>query len=258
MQLFLVLFLPLLGTTLGSACVFFLKKEASPFVERLLVGFAAGIMMAASIWSLLIPALEQSEGLGTWAFLPAVAGFWVGILFLWALDHLIPHLHRDTDTPEGPPTTLSQSSMLLLAVALHNIPEGMAVGAVAAGWLTGNGTLSLAAAFSLSLGIAIQNFPEGAIISMPLHTKGASKAKSFWLGTLSGVAEPAAAILTMLAAGFFIPVIPAVLGFAAGAMIYVIVEELIPEMSTGPHSNIATIAFSFGFTLMLILDTALG
>ena len=253
-----VVLLPFLGTTLGAGCVQKKKKSLNSMVQRGLTGFAAGVMVAASIWSLLIPAMEQAEGMGSWAFLPAVVGFWLGIMFLLVLDRVIPHLHLGSDAPEGPKSTLKKSTMLVLAVTLHNIPEGMAVGVVYAGWASGSQNISLAGAVALALGIALQNFPEGAIISMPLRSTGVSKGRSFALGTLSGVVEPVAALLTILAAHWIIPALPYLLSFAAGAMIYVVVEELIPEMSEGEHSNLGTICFSLGFTLMLILDVALG
>ena len=250
--------LPFLGTVLGAACVLFLRNGLREIVQRALVGFAAGVMVAASIWSLLIPAMEQAEALGRWAFLPAVAGCWLGILFLLALDHLIPHLHQGSEEPEGPKVGLQKTTMLVLAVTLHNIPEGMAVGVVFAGWLAGNETISLAGALTLALGIAIQNFPEGAIISMPLRAEGMKKRQAFLWGVLSGVVEPVAAVVTLLAAGRIVPALPYLLSFAAGAMLYVVVEELIPEMSQGRHSNLGTLCFTLGFTLMLALDVALG
>ena len=250
--------LPFLGTTLGAGCVLFLKKNLNPMVQRGLTGFAAGVMVAASIWSLLIPAMDQAEGMGSWAFVPAVAGFWLGILFLLVLDRVIPHLHLGSTEPEGPRSSLKKTTMLVLAVTLHNIPEGMAVGVVYAGWASGSQSITLAGAVALALGIALQNFPEGAIISMPLRSAGMSKRRSFALGTLSGIVEPVAALLTILASHWIIPALPYLLSFAAGAMIYVVVEELIPEMSEGEHSNLGTLCFSLGFTLMLILDVALG
>lgn len=250
--------LPFVGTTLGSACVLFMKRNLSLSVQRALTGFAAGVMVAASIWSLLIPAIEQSESMGVWSFIPAIIGFWSGILFLLVLDKTIPHLHLGSDEPEGVRTKLKKTTMLVLAVTLHNIPEGMAVGILFAGRLSGVSSITLASAFALSIGMAIQNFPEGAIISMPLHSEGMKKEKAFIFGTLSGIVEPIAAIITILAAQFFIPILPYLLSFAAGAMIYVVVEELIPEMSAGKHSNLGTIFFALGFTVMLILDVALG
>ena len=257
-MIFWSLLTPFFGTALGAACVFFLKKGLGDRVQRGLTGFASGVMVAASIWSLLIPAMEQSAGVGGWAFLPAVTGFWAGILFLLGLDHLIPHLHQRSQQTEGPRTQLQRSTMMVLAVTLHNIPEGMAVGVVYAGLLSGEGQITVMAALALSLGIAIQNFPEGAIISMPLRAEGMNKAKAFAGGVLSGVVEPVGALLTILAAGLVIPALPYLLSFAAGAMLYVVVEELIPEMSQGEHSNVGTLAFALGFTLMMALDVALG
>ena len=257
-MIFWSLLTPFFGTALGAACVFFLKKGLGDRVQRGLTGFASGVMVAASIWSLLIPAMEQSAGVGGWAFLPAVTGFWAGILFLLGLDHLIPHLHQRSQQAEGPRTQLQRSTMMVLAVTLHNIPEGMAVGVVYAGLLSGEGQITMMAALALSLGIAIQNFPEGAIISMPLRSEGMGKAKAFAGGVLSGVVEPVGALLTILAAGLVVPALPYLLSFAAGAMLYVVVEELIPEMSQGEHSNVGTLAFALGFTLMMALDVALG
>ena len=257
-MIFWSLLTPFFGTALGAACVFFLKKGLGDRVQRGLTGFASGVMVAASIWSLLIPAMEQSAGVGGWAFLPAVTGFWAGILFLLGLDHLIPHLHQRSQQAEGPRTQLQRSTMMVLAVTLHNIPEGMAVGVVYAGLLSGGSQITVMAALALSLGIAIQNFPEGAIISMPLRAEGMNKAKAFAGGVLSGVVEPVGALLTILAAGLVVPALPYLLSFAAGAMLYVVVEELIPEMSQGKHSNVGTLAFALGFTLMMALDVALG
>lgn len=250
--------IPFLGTTLGAACVLFIKNKLNMTVQRMLTGFAAGVMVAASIWSLLIPAMEQAVSMGRLSFVPAVVGFWLGILFLLLLDRVIPHLHQGSDEPEGPKVTLKKTTMLVLAVTLHNIPEGMAVGVVFAGWLSGSGTMTMAGALALSIGIAIQNFPEGAIISMPLRAEGMKKRDSFLYGMLSGVVEPLAAVLTIWAAGFVVPILPYLLSFAAGAMIYVVVEELIPEMSAGTHSNLGTVFFALGFTVMLALDVALG
>ncbi len=258
MDVFIGLMIPFLGTALGAACVFFMKKELKMPVQRALTGFAAGVMVAASIWSLLIPAMDQSEGKGRLAFLPAAVGFWAGILFLLLLDHIIPHLHMNTEESEGPKSKLEKTTMMVLAVTLHNIPEGMAVGVVYAGFLAKNSTMTLGGAFALSLGIAIQNFPEGAIISMPLHAQGKSRTKAFAGGVLSGVVEPIGGLLTILAAGVLVPAMPYLLSFAAGAMLYVVVEELIPEMSSGEHSDIGVLAFSFGFTVMMALDVALG
>ncbi len=250
--------LPFLGTTMGAACVFVMRGVLHTAVQRALTGFAAGVMVAASVWSLLIPAMEQASGMGHWAFFPAVIGFWLGILFLLLLDRAIPHLHQNSDEPEGPHIQLRRTTMLVLAVTLHNIPEGMAVGVVLAGWMTGNETITVTGALALSIGIAIQNFPEGAIISMPLRAEGIGKGKAFLYGTLSGVVEPLAAALTVWAAGFIVPALPYLLSFAAGAMIYVVIEELIPEASAGEHSNIGTLFFAAGFTVMMALDVALG
>ena len=258
METFLGLMIPFLGTTLGAACVFFMKKSLGDLVQRSLAGFAAGVMVAASIWSLLIPAIEQSEDMGKLSFLPAFIGFWSGVLFLLLLDRLIPHLHVGSEQAEGPKSKLGRTTMMVLAVTLHNIPEGMAVGVVYAGYLTGNVQITLMGALALSLGIAIQNFPEGAIISMPLRSEGMGKTKAFIGGVLSGIVEPIGAVITILAAGLIVPALPYLLSFAAGAMLYVVVEELIPEMSAGEHSNIGTIFFAVGFTLMMILDVALG
>ena len=258
METFLGLLIPFLGTALGSACVFFMKKSLSNMVQRSLAGFASGVMVAASIWSLLIPALEQAAGMGRLSFVPAFIGFWVGVLFLLLLDHLIPHLHVGSEESEGPKSNLSRTAMMVLAVTLHNIPEGMAVGVMYAGFLAGDTAITAASALALSIGIAIQNFPEGAIISMPLRAEGESKGRAFWGGVLSGVVEPIGAVLTILVAQLVIPVLPYLLSFAAGAMLYVVVEELIPEMSQGEHSNIGTLCFAAGFSIMMVLDVALG
>lgn len=249
--------IPFLGTSLGAAMVFVLRKNISDTIQKILTGFAAGVMVAASFWSLLQPALESSEGMGRLSFLPAAAGFLIGVGFLLLLDEITPHLHFNNQE-EGPRTGLKRTTKLILAVTLHNIPEGMAVGVVYAGFLTGNSGISSTAALVLALGIAIQNFPEGAIVSMPLRAEGMDKGKTFLFGVLSGIVEPAAAFITILAAGTVVPVMPYLLAFAAGAMMYVVVEELIPEMSEGKHSNWGTIAFSLGFVLMMILDVALG
>ncbi|MBR1842949.1 MAG: ZIP family metal transporter [Oscillospiraceae bacterium] len=249
--------IPFVGTSLGAACVLVMRSSLSGMVRRALNGFAAGVMVAASIWSLLIPAMDGAEAMGRWAFVPAVVGFWVGVLFLLILDKVIPHLHFAGHEAEGPKTNLQKTTMLVLAVVLHNLPEGMAVGVIYAARLSG-GDVTAAAALALSLGIAIQNFPEGAIISMPLHAEGVSKGRSFLYGILSGVVEPIGAILTILAASFVTAALPYLLSFAAGAMIYVVVEELIPEMSEGRHSDIPAIMFSLGFTVMMALDVALG
>ena len=258
MNTFFGILIPFVGTTLGAACVFFMRTTFSKSVQRALTGFAAGVMVAASIWSLLIPAMKQSEKMGDLSFVPAVAGFWIGILFLLTLDHLIPHLHVGSDQAEGPKSRLGRTTMMVLAVTLHNIPEGMAVGVMYAGLLAGNTQITSTGALALSLGIAIQNFPEGAIISMPLRAEGESKEKAFLGGVLSGVVEPIGAVLTIIAAQLIIPALPYLLSFAAGAMLYVVVEELIPEMSQGEHSDIGTVFFAVGFSLMMILDVALG
>ena len=258
MQVFWGILIPFLGTSLGAACVFFMKKTLGEGVQRALTGFAAGVMVAASIWSLLIPAIEQSSSMGSWSFVPAAAGFWAGVVFLLALDHIIPHLHRNSKQTEGPRSRLGRTTMMVLAVTLHNIPEGMAVGVVYAGYLSGNAQITAAGALALSLGIAIQNFPEGAIISMPLRAEGEGKGRAFLGGVLSGVVEPLGAVPTILAARHIVPALPYLLSFAAGAMLYVVVEELIPEMSQGKHSNLGTVFFAVGFSVMMILDVALG
>ena len=250
--------IPFLGTTLGAACVFFMRKQLSNAIQRILTGFAAGVMVAASVWSLLIPAMEQGADMGKGAVIPAAVGFWLGILFLLILDRLIPHLHRNANQPEGVKSGFGRTTMMLLAVTLHNIPEGMAVGLVYAGFLTGNGEITAAGALALSLGIAIQNFPEGAIISMLLRAEGMKKGQAFLSGVLSGIVEPLGAVLTILAAQFVVPALPYLLSFAAGAMIYVVVEELIPEMSAEKHSNIGTVSFALGFSVMMVLDVVLG
>ena len=258
MQLAVGLLLPFLGTTLGAACVFFMKGQMKPLVQKMLLGFASGVMVAASVWSLLIPAMDMSEEMGKYAFIPAAAGFLLGILFLLGMDRAVPHVHMGAECAEGPKCSLKKTTMLVLAVTLHNIPEGMAVGVVFAGMLSQNTEITVAGAFALSVGIAIQNFPEGAIISMPLKSEGTGKGKAFLYGMLSGAVEPVAAVITILLAGFITPVLPYLLSFAAGAMLYVVVEELIPEASEGEHSNIGTIGFAAGFVLMMILDVALG
>ena len=258
MEVLFGILIPFIGTTLGSACVFFMKRSLGDLVQRALAGFAAGVMVAASIWSLLIPAIEQSENLGKLSFFPALIGFWVGVLFLLMLDRLIPHLHVGSEQAEGPKSKLGRTAMMVLAVTLHNIPEGMAVGVMYAGFLAGNAQITAASALVLSIGIAIQNFPEGAIISMPLRAEGESKGKAFLGGVFSGAVEPIGAVLTLLAAQLVIPLLPYFLSFAAGAMLYVVVEELIPEMSQGKHSNIGTIFFAAGFGIMMVLDVALG
>lgn len=258
MEIFYGIMIPFLGTTLGAACVFFMKKTLSNSLQRILTGFAAGVMTAASIWSLLLPAIAQSDSWGKWAFVPALIGFWIGILFLWLLDRIIPHLHQNSACAEGLQSHFQRTTMLVLAVTLHNIPEGMAVGVVYAGYLAQNMEISAMGALALSIGIAIQNFPEGAIISMPLQSEGMKHTKAFLYGVLSGIVEPIGAFLTILAAGFVIPALPYLLSFAAGAMLYVVVEELIPEMSQGEHSNIGVLAFAVGFSVMMVLDIALS
>lgn len=252
------LLIPFAGTSLGAACVLFMRGEMNRSLQKALTGFAAGVMVAASVWSLLIPSLEQAaETMGKLSFIPAVAGFCLGMLFLLALDRLTPHMHMDEST-EGPASNLKKTTMLVLAVVLHNIPEGMAVGVVYAGMVSGSVSISASAALALSLGIAIQNFPEGAIISMPLTAHGASKGKACLYGVLSGAVEPIAGLATVLLSEMIVPVMPYLLSFAAGAMMYVVVEELIPEMSEGEHSNLATMLFMAGFSLMMVLDVALG
>ena len=249
--------IPFIGTSLGAAMVLFLKDRISAGIQKVLTGFAAGVMTAASFWSLLQPALDSSESLGKLSFIPAAVGFLIGMGFLLLLDTVTPHMHMDNQT-EGPKSKLKRTTKLILAVTLHNIPEGMAVGVVYAGWMAGGVGVSMTAALALAIGIAIQNFPEGAIVSMPLRAEGMPKAKTFFYGVLSGAVEPAASVVTILAARFVIPVLPYFLAFAAGAMIYVVVEELIPEMSEGKHTNYGTVAFAVGFVLMMILDVALG
>ena len=252
------LMIPFAGTALGSACVFFMRRELSVTVQKSLTGFASGVMVAASIWSLIIPAMDQSEHMGKLAFLPAFIGVWAGVLFLLALDHIIPHLHMNSECPEGMSCELKKPTMLFFAVALHNLPEGMAVGVVAAGWLAGDTSISVSAALALAVGIAIQNVPEGAIISMPMRSDGMSRRRAFGYGAVSGAIEPVGAIITILLAALMVPILPYLLAFSAGAMLYVVVEELIPEMSEGEHSNIGTVFFTVGFSLMMVLDVALG
>ena len=254
------LLIPFLGTALGSGCVFFMKRGMNDTVQRVLLGFAAGVMIAAGVWSLLIPAMDMSESMGRLAFLPALIGFILGIAFLFLLDKITPHLHAMAETPEGPKSTvnkISRTMMLVFAVTLHNIPEGMAVGVVFASFLNSGG-LSGADALALAIGIAIQNFPEGAIISMPLRTEGNGKFKSFLYGTLSGAVEPLAAIITILLTSLVLPFLPYLLSFAAGAMVYVVIEELIPEATRDEKTDVCTIGFAFGFALMMVLDVALG
>ncbi len=258
MDLVIGLAIPFLGTTLGAAMVFLMKNKINNRIEKLLLGFASGVMIAASIWSLLIPAIEMSESQGKIAWVPATIGFLLGITFLLVLDSVIPHMHLKSDKPEGIKSKLKKTTMMVFAVTLHNIPEGMAVGVTFAGALTQNAGITMAGAFALAIGIAIQNFPEGAIISMPLKSEGMSKPKAFLYGTLSGIVEPIGAIITILLTNAVVPMLPYLLAFAAGAMIYVVVEELIPEAQAGEHSNIGTIGVAIGFVVMMILDVALG
>ncbi len=258
MEVFYGVMLPFIGTTLGAACVFFMRGKMNEKLQKGLAGFAAGVMVAASIWSLLIPAMEQAADMGKFAWVPAVIGFWLGILLLLVLDKAVPHLHVNSKEAEGPKSNLKKTTMLVLAVALHNLPEGMAVGVVFAGLISGNESITLMGALALSIGIAIQNFPEGAIISMPLRAEGVSKGRAFLYGVLSGIVEPIGAVLTILAASIAVPTLPYMLSFSAGAMMYVVVEELIPETAEGKHSNIGTVCFALGFTIMMTLDVALG
>ena len=258
MTIFLGLIIPFAGTTLGSAMVFLMKDKINNLLERLLLGFASGVMVAASVWSLLIPSIDMAKEQGVIAWVPATIGFILGILFLLVLDNIIPHLHLKSKEPEGLKSKLGKSAMMVLAVTLHNIPEGMAVGVALAGALSNDSTITIAGAIALSVGIAIQNFPEGAIISMPLKEEGNSKSKSFLYGTLSGIVEPIGGLITILLTSLVVPILPYLLSFAAGAMIYVVVEELIPESQIGKHSNKGTIGFAIGFVIMMILDVALG
>ena len=258
MELTMGLLIPFLGTSLGSAMVFLMKNKINKKVEKILLGFASGVMIAASVWSLLIPSINMTEEQGKVAWIPAAVGFLLGIIFLLVLDSLIPHLHLDSDKPEGLKAKLKKTTMMIFAVTLHNIPEGMAVGVAFAGALAGNTGITMSAAIALAIGIAIQNFPEGAIISMPLKSEGISKTKAFIYGTLSGAVEPVAAFITILLTSLVVQILPYLLSFAAGAMIYVVVEELIPESQSGAHSNIGTIGVAIGFVLMMILDVALG
>ncbi|HIR13437.1 MAG TPA: ZIP family metal transporter [Candidatus Choladousia intestinavium] len=259
MELAAGLLLPLLGTSLGAACVFFLKNQLNRKVQKALLGFASGVMVAASVWSLLIPAMDLSQRMGKLAFIPAAVGFGLGMAFLFLMDMIVPHLHMGAEKSEGPKCSLKKTTMLVLAVTLHNIPEGMAVGVVFSGALLNSQDIGLAGAFALSIGIAIQNFPEGAVISLPLRSEeGMSRRKSFLYGMLSGIVEPVGALITILLSSLITPVLPYLLAFAAGAMLYVVVEELIPEASQGDHSNLGTLGFAAGFALMMILDVALG
>lgn len=259
-DVYFALLIPMLGTTLGSACVMFIKGQLNANLQKILSGFAGGVMVAASVWSLLIPAINMSEegGMGRLSFLPAAVGFLGGVLFLLLLDKIIPHLHVNEEEAEGPKVSLGKSTMLILAVTLHNIPEGMAVGVTFAGMLSGETNITYMGAMALAIGIAIQNFPEGAIISLPVCASGVSRKRAFLYGTLSGVVEPVGAAVTIWLSAYLVNAMPYLLAFAAGAMIYVVVEELIPECSEGEHSNIGTIGFSIGFVLMMILDVALG
>ena len=252
------LLIPFVGTTAGAACVFFLKNAISPLLQRIFTGFAAGVMVAASVWSLLIPSMEMCEGMGKLAFVPSLIGLLAGVFFLLLMDSFVPHLHLGSDKPEGAKSSLGRTAMLMLAVTIHNLPEGAACGAIFAGVINGDGAVTMAGAFALALGIAIQNFPEGAIISLPLRSEGNSRMKSFLLGALSGAVEPLGALVAILLANIVTPILPYLLAFAAGAMFYVVVEELIPEASEGEHSNVGTIAFAIGFALMMVLDVALG
>ena len=257
-NLALGIMIPFLGTAAGAACVFFMKGQIRPLVQKMLLGFASGVMVAASVWSLLIPAIEMSEAAGGVAWFPAVVGFLPGLGFLLVLDTVIPHLHHNEENPEGRPSSLGKSFMLVLAVTLHNIPEGMAVGVVLAGMLEGSTVITTASALALAIGIAVQNFPEGAVISAPLVSNGLSRQKAFFYGAMSGIVEPVGAILTILLTSVVTPVLPYILAFAAGAMIYVVVEELIPESQAGAHSNVGTVGVAMGFALMMVLDVALG
>ena len=258
MELTVGLLIPFLGTALGSAMVFLMKNKINKKIEKMLLGFASGVMMAASVWSLLIPSIDMTQEQGKIAWIPAAIGFLSGIIFLLILDTVIPHLHLNSEKPEGIKSKLQKTTMMVLAVTLHNIPEGMAVGVTFAGALIGSSGITMAGALALAIGIAIQNFPEGAIISMPLKSEGVSKLKAFWYGTLSGIVEPIGALITILLTSMVVPILPYLLSFAAGAMIYVVVEELIPESQNGEHSNIGTIGVAVGFIIMMILDVALG
>lgn len=258
LSIIICLLIPFFGTTLGSGMVFFLKNKIKPKVQKILLGFAAGVMMSASVWSLLIPSMDMAIEQGMIQWITALIGFLLGIGFLLLLDTIIPHLHLNSKKPEGIKAKLKNEIMLVLAVTLHNIPEGMAVGVVLAGAVNGSVGLTMAGAITLSIGIALQNFPEGAIISMPLKTEGSSKPKAFLYGMLSGIVEPISAVGTIILTGLVTPILPYLLSFAAGAMIYVVVEELIPESQEGEHSNIGTIGVAIGFALMMVLDIALG
>lgn len=258
MNIIIGILIPFAGTTLGAACVFLLRNKIKDQLNKALLGFASGVMVAAAVWSLLLPSIESSQAMERFAFIPAATGLALGMAFLLLLDRIIPHMHRESDKPEGLKSSLGQNTMLVLAVTLHNIPEGMAVGVVFAGLKTGNSNVTLAGAMALAIGIAVQNFPEGAIISMPLKNEGKGAGKAFLYGTLSGVVEPVAAFITVLLTRFIVPVLPYLLAFAAGAMLYVVVEELIPESTQGEHSNIGPIGFGVGFIVMMVFDVALG
>lgn len=252
------IFIPFIGTSLGAACVFLMREKLNVGLQKMFTGFAAGVMIAASVFSLLIPSLESATDMGRLRFVPAIAGFWIGVLFLFGLDRIIPHLHINSEKSEGPVSNFKKTTMLILAVVLHNIPEGMAVGVVYAGAMMEDAKITLASALVLSIGIAIQNFPEGAIISIPLKTEGMSSRKAFACGAMSGIVEPLAALVTILAARYVVPILPYLLGFAAGAMVYVVVEELIPEMAEGEHSHLGTFCFMLGFSVMIVLEVVLG
>lgn len=258
MNIFLGLMIPFLGTALGASCVLFMRTSLNPVLEKVLLGFASGVMVAASVWSLLLPAIEMSQGYGKWTFVPAAVGFSSGIAFLYGLDKLIPHLHLGGKEPEGVKSRLTKTAMLALAVTLHNIPEGMAVGVVFAGVLSGNHEITMTGAYTLAIGIAIQNFPEGAIISMPMKSNGTGKKKAFVYGVMSGIVEPIGAFLTILITGVIEKALPFLLAFAAGAMLFVVVEELIPEAAGDGSSDGATIGFAVGFLIMMILDVSLA
>lgn len=258
MSLLIGILIPFIGTMLGAAMVFLMKNEMNKKVEKILLGFAAGVMIAASVWSLIIPSIEMAEEQGKIAWIPAAVGFLLGVIFLLVLDSVVPHMHLESEKPEGIKSKLKKTTMMIFAVTLHNIPEGMAVGVTFAGAMIGNTGITIAGALTLAIGIAIQNFPEGAIISMPLKSEGVTKPKAFLYGTLSGIVEPISAIITILLTNVVVPILPYLLSFAAGAMIYVVVEELIPESQAGEHSNIGTIGVAIGFIIMMILDVALG
>lgn len=258
MDIVIGVLIPFVGTTAGAACVFFLKHTISSGLQKIFTGFAAGVMVAASVWSLLIPAIDLSEDMGRFGFVPALTGFLAGMIFLLLIDRFVPHIYAGGDEAGGGKSGLGKNAMLMFAVTIHNLPEGAACGAIFAGVLNGDGAVTMAGAITLAIGIAIQNFPEGAIISMPLRSEGSSRTKSFLMGTLSGAVEPAGAVIAILLANIVAPILPYMLAFAAGAMIYVVVEELIPEAGEGEHSNVGTIAFAVGFALMMMLDVALG